>query len=170
VPLVAALTVSLWFVARPYGAPRWKLAATSALGSAAIALLANQVIAHVWARPRPFAAHPDAVHLLAARSADPSFPSDHAAAAFAIAIAVLAFSRVVGGSLLALAAVIALSRVALGLHYPGDVLAGAVVGAAAALLALGPGAPWVTRVVVLASRVSDPVLARVRRAPPLSVR
>jgi undecaprenyl-diphosphatase len=99
VPLSAAATIALWFLARPYGGVRWKRASVSALTAAAIAMAANQIISHLWARPRPFTAHATLTHLLAARSPDPSFPSDHAAAAFAIAFAVLAFSRSAGGRL-----------------------------------------------------------------------
>jgi undecaprenyl-diphosphatase len=164
VPAFAAVTLLLWLLDRPYARPRWKVACVSALVSAGVALLANQVIGHLWDRTRPFAAHPDAVHLLAARSADPSFPSDHAAAAFAIAFAVYAASRPVGAAFLAAATAIAVSRVALGLHYPSDVLAGALVGWAAAQLVIHLGRPWVLRIVALASRVTDPLLARLRTA------
>ncbi len=163
VPLVAALTFSLWLTARPFGPLRWKLACLSALTSAALALAANQVIAHLWERERPFSAHPGATHLLAAASPDPSFPSDHAAAAFAIAVAVLAFSRPLGGFFLALATAIGVSRVALGVHYPGDVLAGALVGTLAALLVIGPGRTWIIRATVLLSRVSDPLFMHLLR-------
>jgi undecaprenyl-diphosphatase len=100
-------------------------------------------------------------HLLSAPSPDPSFPSDHAAVAFAIAFAVLAFSRRAGSVFLAAATLISLSRFALGLHYPSDVLAGALIGWAAALLTVSLGRFWVTRLVVIVSRVSDPVLERV---------
>jgi hypothetical protein len=41
VPLYALATVGLWFLARPYGPVRWKLASASALVAAAVALLAN---------------------------------------------------------------------------------------------------------------------------------
>ena len=78
--LIALATVGLWFLARPYGPVRWKLAAASALVSAAVALLANQAISHLWERPRPFTAHASLTHVLGARTTDPSFPSDHAAA------------------------------------------------------------------------------------------
>ena len=60
------------------------------------------------------------------RRPDPSFPSDHAAAAFAIAFAILAFSRRAGMRFLVAATLIGLSRIALGLHYPSDVIAGRV--------------------------------------------
>ena len=163
VALFATVTAGLWFLARPYGSPKWKLATASALLSASLALLANQAVAHLWERPRPFTAHPLATHLLAPASADPSFPSDHAAAAFAIAVAVLAYSTRVGVGLFAAAVLIGVSRVALGLHYPSDVVAGAAVGTVAALLVVRPARPWVEAVVRLASRLSDPVVARVRQ-------
>ncbi|HKP09743.1 MAG TPA: phosphatase PAP2 family protein [Gaiella sp.] len=158
VPLYALATVALWLLARPYGNPRWKLASSSALIAAAVALAVNQVIAHLWDRPRPFTEHPNLTHVLAARTTDPSFPSDHAAAAFAIAFAVLAFSRRAGIAFLAAAALIALSRVALGMHYPSDILAGALIGFGAATLVTTLGRPWVARLAVLLSRVTDPLL------------
>jgi undecaprenyl-diphosphatase len=165
VPLYATATLGLWLLARPYGLTRWKRAAVAALLSASLALLANQAIAHLWDRPRPFAAHPLATHLFAAPSTDPSFPSDHAAAAFAIAVAVLFFSRRAGAVFLAAATLIALSRVVVGLHYPSDVLAGAVVGAAAALFVMHLGTAAVDLAVRVGSGVTDPLLVRVRRAP-----
>jgi undecaprenyl-diphosphatase len=158
VALYAAATIALWFLARPYGRPKWKLASTSALTAAATAMLANPVISHLWERPRPFAAHPALTHLLAAPSPDPSFPSDHAAAAFAIAFAVLAFSRRGGILFLASATLIGLDRIALGLHYPTDVLAGLCVGWAAALLVTSAGRTWIERLVRAGSRISDPLL------------
>ena len=167
VPLYALVTVGLWFLARPYGNPRWKLASASALVAAAVAMLANQVISHLWDRPRPYATHAALTHLLSARSTDPSFPSDHAAAAFAIAFAVFAFSRRAGALFLAAATLISLSRIALGMHYPSDVVAGMLVGLGSATLVTHAGRVWVTRLVVLVSRISDPLLRpvwdRVRR-------
>jgi undecaprenyl-diphosphatase len=158
VPLYALATVALWFGARPYGSVRLKLASVSALSAAGIALLANQAISHLWDRPRPFVEHPALTHVLAARTSDPSFPSDHAAAAFAIAFAIFAFSRRAGVAFLAAATLIGLSRIALGMHYPSDVVVGAVVGLASAALVATVGRPWVERLVVLLSRVSDPLL------------
>jgi undecaprenyl-diphosphatase len=158
VPLYALATVALWLLARPYGNPRWKLASASALVAAAVALAVNQVISHLWARPRPFTDHPDLTHVLTARTTDPSFPSDHAAAAFAIAFAVLALSRRAGALFLVAATAIGLSRIALGMHYPSDVLAGALVGFGAATLVTTLGSPWIARLVMLVSRVTDPIL------------
>lgn len=161
IPLFAAVTIGLWFLSRPYGDRTWKRACLSALTAAAVAMATNQVISHLWERPRPFTAHATLTHLLSAPSADPSFPSDHAAVAMAIAFAVLAFSRRAGFVFLGAAALIGLSRIALGMHYPSDVLAGMVIGWGAALLVTRFGAPWIDRLVSLISRISDPVLAPV---------
>jgi undecaprenyl-diphosphatase len=161
VPLYALATVALWFAARPYGSTRLKMASLSGLGAAAIALGANQVVLRFWDRPRPFVDHPNLTHVLAARTADPSFPSDHAAAAFAIAFAIFAFSRRTGAAFLLAATLVALSRIALGMHYPSDVLAGLVVGLASATFVTTLGRPWVERLVALLSRVSDPPMRRV---------
>ena len=172
VPLYALATVALWVLARPYGNPRWTLASASAVAAAAGALAVNQMIAHLWARPRPFTDHPDLTHVLTVRTTDPSFPSDHAAAAFAIAFAVLAFSRRAGALFLLAATAIALSRIALAMHYPSDELAGALVGFGAATLVTTLGSPWIARLVVLVSRGTDPLLRPVwawfRRQLPVS--
>jgi undecaprenyl-diphosphatase len=100
--------------------------------SAGLALAIAAVLARIVDRPRPFAAHHD-VHLFVAHAADPGFPSDHATAAFAIGVALLLRFRAWGVVTLVLATVLAAGRVALGIHYPSDVLAGAALGAAVAV-------------------------------------
>jgi len=61
-----------------------------------------------------------------------SFPSGHSASAFAFASAVAATRPLTAVPLHALAALVAYSRVHTGVHYPGDVLAGSLVGLALA--------------------------------------
>jgi undecaprenyl-diphosphatase len=161
VPMFAAATVGLWLLARPYGVPTWKRACLSALLSAGLALALNQTIAHyVWERPRPFAAHPGTVHLFAGGALDPSFPSDHAAAAFAIAIAVLFYARRAGIAFGVVAVAIAVSRVVEGLHYPSDVLAGAMVGALAAVVVTQLARPLVARLATMLGSLTDPLVYR----------
>jgi undecaprenyl-diphosphatase len=160
--LLALSTFALWFLARPGAARKWKLACASALASSAVALVLNQLVALAWRRPRPFAAHPGA-RVWGGRSHDPSFPSDHASAAFAIAFAVFAFDRRVGALFLAAATVLGVGRVVVGAHYPADVLAGALVGLGAALLVTRLARPVVGWIVRLVERLSDPLLAPVWR-------
>ena len=163
VPIFAVATAGLWLLARPYGSMRWKLAASSALVSAGLGLLVNQAIGKLWFRERPFVAHPGSTLLLVRRSLDPSFPSDHATAAFAIAFAVLFFSLRAGLLFLLAASAIGFSRVLLGLHYPGDVLAGVGIGLVCAAAVATLGRPLLALAVRVASRVSDPALATVER-------
>jgi undecaprenyl-diphosphatase len=67
--------------------------------------------------------------------ASASFPSGHAATAFAAAVAIGLVHPRLRRPLLAMAAVVALSRVYLGVHYVLDVLAGSVLGAAVGVAA-----------------------------------
>jgi undecaprenyl-diphosphatase len=157
VPLFGAAVILLWLGDRPGGPLRWRLATTSALAAAGLGLLLDQTIGHIWFRERPFAAHPADTVLLTSPTTDPSFPSDHSTAAFAIAFAVLFVSRRAGAVFLTGAVAIALSRILVGAHYPGDVLAGALVGLVSALavtmLAHRPEAA----VARLASTLTDPL-------------
>jgi undecaprenyl-diphosphatase len=100
--------------------------------AAALALAVAHGITMLWDRPRPFETH-RAVHLFVSHAGDPSFPSDHATAGFAIAVSLLLRSRRVGIFALVLAAAMAASRVVIGVHYPSDVVAGACLGTASAL-------------------------------------
>jgi undecaprenyl-diphosphatase len=137
-PAFVALIV-LWFlVGWMRGAPQDRRGALTAGVAAALALLVNQVIIYFWQRPRPFVAHPGAVHVLLAHSSDPSFPSDHAAPGFAIAVVLLLAHRRLGLVAVTGAVVMSYARVYCGDHYPADVLAGALVGTAAAILLSRP--------------------------------
>ena len=126
------------------------------------------MITKIWARPRPFAAHPTA-HVWGSRSHDPSFPSDHASASLAIAFAIFLFDRLVGSIFLAAAVIISLGRVVVGAHYPLDVLGGAAVALGAALLVVRLGRPVILGVVRVAERVTDPILAPFWRRIPRRV-
>jgi undecaprenyl-diphosphatase len=156
--LLAVATVALWLLARPGRENRWKLASASALAAAAIALLVNRLIAALWNRDRPYEVHP-AAHVWGGRSHDPSFPSDHTSAAFAIAFTVLFYDRLAGSLFVIAAAAIAVGRVLVGAHYPGDVLAGMLVGLGCAVLVARLARRALAVLVRLVERVTDPVVA-----------
>jgi len=122
-PLIFALAlIVLWLTWKP----RNQRGAFLAGGSALIALGIGQLLGYAFPRPRPYVAH--SVNLLIARSADTSFPSDHATLGFAVAVMVWQYNRRVGAWLLILAFILAFSRVFVGAHYPGDVVGGAILG------------------------------------------
>lgn len=76
---------------------------------------------------RPVQSH--AVHQLVTQAPGVSMPSDHATAAFAVALGTLLFlDRRAGLALTAAALLIAVARGRAGLDYPGDILAGAAIG------------------------------------------
>ena len=100
----------------------------------ALAWIGARLIQHVMPMPRPFALGLGTPWLSHADSA--SFPSTHASVAFAFAGAMAIRTRrrlLVTGALL-LAALISWSRISLGLHFPSDVVCGALLGVACAWL------------------------------------
>ncbi len=87
---------------------------------------------HSIGRPRPFVACPDIRACV--RALDKfSFPSGHTLHAVAFTVVFTWHFPLIGAALVPLVLLIALSRVALGLHYPSDVAAGAAIGAAVGL-------------------------------------
>lgn len=127
-----ALFLALVVVLVVSGGGRRRAGMAAGLG-AGVGLAVAQVVSRLVDRPRPFVADPSGVHLFARHVADASFPSDHATAAFAIATAVLLYDRRLGAVVLGCALALAAGRVAVGVHYPSDVLAGALLGAGASL-------------------------------------
>jgi undecaprenyl-diphosphatase len=145
VPVFIAIVAGWFLFGWVRGLAAERRGALIALLAAGGALMANQIVLLFWQRPRPFEAHPGAVVTLVSRTGDPSFPSDHAAASVAIAVVVLLAHRRVGAAALALAGLVCISRVYVGAHYPADVLGGALVGAAVAVLLWWPLAALVRR-------------------------
>jgi undecaprenyl-diphosphatase len=160
--VLLAVAGGIWFVARPGGSPRSKLAAASAAASAAVALLVNAALGQLWFHDRPFVDHPRATVLLVRHAPDNSFPSDHASVAFAAAFAVIAFHRRLGLLLVVGAAAIAVDRIFVGVHYPLDVAVSLLVGLGCALVVVTLGRGVVAWIVGQLSRLSDPVVARTR--------
>ena len=100
-----------------------------------IGLLVGNVLLKEWVmRPRPFVTHPDLTALL-----DPgdewSFPSAHTLSGFAAATALWFFHRKSSIPAYLMAALIAFSRLYASVHYPTDILAGALLGILCGLLA-----------------------------------
>ena len=103
-----------------------------------LAGLADFLITIFWSRPRPFVTHhqlmtPITKGLLIDAT---SFPSAHTYIVFAIAASVFLYGHhKLGTALFIVAILVGVSRIGAGLHYPSDVIAGALLGLAAGIAA-----------------------------------
>lgn len=103
-------------------------------------IVTNLLLKNIVARPRPFA-EIEALIPLIAKPTDFSFPSGHTTASFAVALVMLRMlPKKIGIPAVVLAALVAFSRLYLGVHYPTDVLAGFVVALMGSTVAV-----WIVR-------------------------
>lgn len=105
-------------------------AAFALLGSL---LVNNIILKNLIARARPYEVFTDVKRLIEIQK-DYSFPSGHSGSSFAAAVAIYLgltdkkLRKTLGAALIALASLIALSRLYVGVHYPLDVLFGILDG------------------------------------------
>jgi undecaprenyl-diphosphatase len=130
--IVAIVAITFLFPWRTHRLER-RIGAVMATAAGGVALLLVQPIANAVDRSRPFVAHPHS-ELLVSHARDAGFPSDHATGAFAMAMALWLYDRTIGAICFVLAAIVAFARVYVGVHYPSDVVAGALIGMAVALI------------------------------------
>lgn len=102
-------------------------AAVRMLGAVALIYGLVELIGRLVRRQRPFQAV-DAVSQVVSHTAHRSFPSRHAASAFAMAAIAQPAHTSIAGVMTRLAWLMALVRIGAGLHYPSDVIAGAALG------------------------------------------
>ncbi len=133
--VIALALGAYWFLSPRANRAELALSALGALALAyALARLAGLFFSHV----QPFAA--EGYEPLIAHEVDNSFPSDHSAAAAALAGVASLYNRGLGVLLWVLALGVALGRVLSGLHYPVDAVAGLMLGGLCAMLSF-----WLVR-------------------------
>ncbi len=88
-------------------------------------LVITELIRFLYHRPRPFLAY--SVHQLISEN-EYSFPSGHATFFFALSAAVYFYNKRWGLWLFAASILMGVARVVAGVHYPSDILGGALIG------------------------------------------
>ena len=131
-PLVFSLSMfGLWFSGKTSSQRMtYQLTALMGIGALSISNVVVWLINSLWDRPRPFLDHPDELNLLFYSPTDPSFPANPVAIGFAVAMAAWTVNRKFGLWLFAAASLYGFSRVYVGVFYPTDIVAGALVGIA----------------------------------------
>lgn len=102
------------------------VAARHAMTTLVLSHLIVQLVKRTVGRPRPSRVSPQRV-LLISEPDRFSFPSGHSAAAMSVAFAYAVAFPSTAAILIPLAVLVGLSRVCLGVHYPGDVLIGQLI-------------------------------------------
>jgi undecaprenyl-diphosphatase len=135
---MALIGAGLWFVGKTRERRRqnqWGfIYAVSGLGITA--LIVNFIDNHSF-RARPYVNFPQLipqVHKLFYEPTVSSFPAFPAAVTFAFAFGIWLTNRKVGTVLFVMAALMSISRIFIGIHYPTDILAGAAMGIAVTLV------------------------------------
>ncbi|MEU3519878.1 phosphatase PAP2 family protein [Streptomyces sp. NPDC006654] len=151
---LAVLLIVAWWRAR-HAPPALMARVVAGFLSAPLAALVNSVLKSTVAETRPCHVYPHAYALeICPGPGDYSFPSNHAAVAFAAVAALLVIDRALGAVALVIAIPLGISRVYVGAHYPHDVVAGAVVGVLVGIVAVRAG-----------ERFGGPVVKRLRTGP-----
>ena len=106
-------------------------AVIEAAWTAGLAFAASTVLATLIGRVRPYLAVAGVQAIVPPNIQAGSFPSSHTAVAIGIATALSFYNVPLGVAAFLMAILVAFGRVAAGMHYPTDVLGGAVVGVVA---------------------------------------
>jgi undecaprenyl-diphosphatase len=130
-PVVIGITLALLLSGRE----NWRSAGTEAAAGLLLSHLFVQFLKRSISRPRPALAV--GITSLIQPPDRFSFPSGHAAAALALALAVLPLLGAAAVLALAVACAVGITRCYLGVHYPGDVIAGWALGVLGFAIATG---------------------------------
>jgi len=149
--------LSLALLAVGYGLkhPLWKDAGWQSLVAHGLAALSANILKHAIGRPRPKFMHAGNIEFSpVSGSGWDSFPSGHAAAAFAVATVLATKFPRAKWPILATAVVIAASRIIRGSHYLTDVAGGAALGCIMGMIAVHPWREWYASVGVAVCRMT----------------
>ncbi|MCH7828845.1 phosphatase PAP2 family protein [Patescibacteria group bacterium] len=126
--LIAGILVFWWENKKRYPKFLWESFLAALLSRGII----TELIRFFWERPRPFVEQN--ITPLIEHAASASFPSGHATFFFALGTILFFYNKTAGALFLLGAAVLTSARVFAFLHWPSDIIGGAVIGIASAFL------------------------------------
>lgn len=159
--LLALGMIVYWFTRRNSN----RIMVISALIAFILAEAVGKVAGQFHSNQQPFAELPD-VNKLIEKSVDNSFPSDHTILFFSVCMSFWIFRKKSGFLWLILAFCVALSRIWVGVHYPADVAAGAIIGitAAAAVYRIVPKSSFIRQLLGVYERGEQSILSAKKKS------
>lgn len=123
--ILVALFLALVFFSQYPRRKKWEIVLVTGTSAVIARLGVTELIRFLYPRPRPFSVLP--VHQLLTDTAW-SFPSGHATFFFAMATAIYFYNKKWGIGFFIATILITVSRVIAGVHYPSDIIGGALIG------------------------------------------
>ncbi len=105
----------------------WKMVVLALVSGVVSRFIIGSLIRFLWFRPRPFAVE-NFIPLIYQNPTEASFPSGHALFYFAVSTIVYFYNKKAGILFYLASFLIAISRVFVGIHWPLDILVGALIG------------------------------------------
>lgn len=105
----------------------WKMVLEAAIAAVFTKFVLAEMVRWLWFRPRPFVAL-NFIPLINQSAKEASFPSGHASFYFALSTIVYFYNKKLGIFFYVASFFIVIFRVFVGVHWPSDILAGAVLG------------------------------------------
>lgn len=121
--LLLVLAMFLFINFRKY----WKMVFEAFVAAFFTRFFLVEIIRRIWFRPRPFVAG-NFIPFISQSPTEASFPSGHATFYFALATIVYFYNKKVGILFFIAGLLIVIARVFVGVHWPSDILAGAILG------------------------------------------
>lgn len=105
----------------------WKMLFEAVVAAVFTRFVLVEIVRWLWFRPRPFVTNN--VNLLVDYSAtEAAFPSGHASFYFALSTIIYLYNKKIGIAFYIASSFVVLARVFVGIHWPSDILAGAILG------------------------------------------